>query len=117
MSQMRNATVVVGVESKIAFTACDDEEMPVAHSLSSSMIFAILTTVLDSETSEPTINYLGKGVYEVIIAYLPRKGSARSGHSMAYLWQGSLRGDPAAASCPCGSHWGCGWREVESAFV
>ena len=57
--------VVVGVKNTVLFNACDEEDLPVAHSLPSavdSRLFAAWQGDL-----ERSIAYQGEGVYEVAI--------------------------------------------------
>ena len=56
---------MVGVESSVPFTACDDEDFPVAHSLPSAI--DPRQFIARQGSLERTIEYQGEGVYEVAV--------------------------------------------------
>ena len=57
--------LVVGAESNVPFTACDSENLPVAHSIPSATDRRSFTATF-SGTSSP-LTYLGEGTYEVAV--------------------------------------------------
>ena len=63
--RLSEALLVVGETSHVPFTACDDEELPVAHGLPSADDGRRFT-VRQGETHS-IVSYLGEGVYEVAI--------------------------------------------------
>ena len=64
-ANVTEASVVVGVESAVRFTACDAEGLPVAHSLPSATDPRSFTASLNGTDSPLT--YLGNGVYEIVV--------------------------------------------------
>ena len=59
--------LIVGVGSDTVFTACDIENLPVAHGLPSPTDDRHFTASLDSDGKQLNPIYLGGGVYEIIV--------------------------------------------------
>ena len=66
-SRLIYVPLIVGVGSSVLFTACDIENLPVAHGLPSPTDDRRFTASLNSDGKQLTPTYLGGGTYEIIV--------------------------------------------------
>ena len=88
-NRLLSAKVVVDIGTSVPFTACDEEELPVAHGLPSSTDNRRFTASFDSDERKLTPTYLGQGIYKAAVQV-----GTHGTHSLSV----ELNGNAAAAS-------------------
>ena len=92
------ASLTVGEESGILFTACDDDGLPVVHSLPSQTDDRRFIAQLSVSDELPQLQYIGDGLYEVRV----RMTLHGNGALLQVFLNGTVVAEPfhVIASCP-----------------